>query len=57
MCTECMQKRGSNHEESDSDYIGIPLAEIFEYDGEDTRELLLEKNGAISMATSSGTGR
>jgi hypothetical protein len=31
MSTESMQTRGCSREESDSDYIGIPLAVIFGY--------------------------
>jgi hypothetical protein len=52
-----MQTRGSSHEKSDSDYIGIPLADILGCDGEDIGDLPLEKIGGISMARSSGTGR
>jgi hypothetical protein len=57
VCTECVQIRGSSHEETGYDYIGIPLVEIFGCDGKDTWELLLEKIGGISMPRSSGTGR
>jgi hypothetical protein len=31
VCTDCLQTRGSSHEESDADCIGIPLAAIFQY--------------------------
>jgi hypothetical protein len=57
MCTECVQTRGSSLEELDSDYIGIPPADIFGYDGEDIGELVLGKIGGISTAISSETGR
>jgi hypothetical protein len=54
MCTECVQTRGSSHEKSDHDCIGIPLAAFFGYDGEDIGELLLEKIGSIFMVRSLG---
>jgi hypothetical protein len=57
VCTGCVQTWGSNHEESDPDCIGIPIAAIFGYDGEDIVELLLEKIWSISMARSTGTWR
>jgi hypothetical protein len=57
MRTECVQTQGSSHEESDSDYIGVPLVEIFGYDIEDIGEIVLGKIGGISMPRSSGTGR
>jgi hypothetical protein len=56
MCIECVQPRGSSHEESDSDYIGIPLAAIFGYVVGNIREHLLEKMCSILIARSSGAG-
>jgi hypothetical protein len=50
MCAGCVQTRGSSHEESGSDCIGIPLATNFGYDGEDIGELLMEKFHSISIA-------
>jgi hypothetical protein len=52
-----VQTQGSSHEESDSDYIGVPLVEIFGYDIEDIGEIVLGKIGGILMPRSSGTGR
>jgi hypothetical protein len=56
MCTECAQTRGSSHEESDSDCIGITLAAIFGYVVGDVVAHLLEEVWSILLARSSGNG-
>jgi uncharacterized UBP type Zn finger protein len=56
MCVGCAQTRGSGHEESDPNYIRIPLAVICGYDEEDIGEILLEKIESILMARSSRMG-
>jgi hypothetical protein len=53
VCIECVQTWGSSYEESNSGDIGIPLSDIFGYDGEDIGDLLLEKIGGILKARSS----
>jgi uncharacterized UBP type Zn finger protein len=56
MCVGCAQTRRSGHEESDPNYIRIPLAVICGYYDEDIGEILLEKIESILMARSSGMG-